>query len=119
MNEPYSLSDEDVARYLASKGDDDPIGLCQDEEACLLVEAMIFKYPELIGRVIVEGARDALSMSIGTALIVSLSPRQQCIAAVFDACSDHMFDPIRKRPFLEAWQRNGLRAFPAVEASNG
>jgi hypothetical protein len=43
----YSFTDDDLWAYLATKQDDEEVGVCGDASACLIAEAMRAKYPEL------------------------------------------------------------------------
>ncbi|GHO91531.1 hypothetical protein KSF_015790 [Reticulibacter mediterranei] len=106
----YCLSDQDVEAYLASKRDEEVIGICTVPSCCLIARAVKTKYPD----VAVDVYNNTIFISTATQGVqLALTPQQQHMVECFDyGTKAHFQEPVTKADFLAAWQR-----FPNKNAS--
>jgi hypothetical protein len=98
----YSLTAQDVEDYLATKQDEDTVGIPCDSEHCLLAQAFKHKYPH-IDWITVEMNRIYIE---GTTIEVLLNEETVALMNIFDD-TDHTCwgIPTTKREWMEARAR--------------
>jgi hypothetical protein len=100
----YYLTDQDVDAYLASKHDDEVIGICAAPSDCLISWAVKAKYPD-VQQVEVYNHTIFITTTTGAAH-VALTPQQHKMLESFDYGTQARFTkPVTKEDFLAAWQR--------------
>ena len=99
----YTITQEDIDAYLATKQDDDEIGRTCDSLRCLVAEALIWRYHLEVGDVSVD--REVASIFNGNEILVTmgLSKEIQALIEAFDDCTV-MGCAVTKREWLEAWE---------------
>ncbi len=99
----FCLSDQDVEQYLASKENEEVIGICTMPSSCLIARAVKAKYPD----VAVDVYNSTIFISTATQVAqLSLTPRQQQMVECFDyGTKAHFQEPVTKADFLAAWHR--------------
>ncbi|SRR6266702_4636461 len=101
----YSFSEDDLARYLDTKGDDDIIGRSSDMNECMVAQALRQMYPD-VGNDIRVGVYDQTYVG---GREVHLSPTVIQAIHIFDTINPgYTMGPITKREFTQAWARTGL-----------
>lgn len=99
----YTLTPEDVESFVATRGDDDPVGAPCHAGKCLLAQAFEWKYPGLVRPeyyLIVDPDRIYVE---GTTIEIPLGEDVQHYMNIFDDISCGFFGAtVSKREWLEA-----------------
>lgn len=102
----YTLTVEDVESYLATRGDDDPVGAPCHAGKCLLAQAFEWKYPRVARPeyyLIVDPDRIYVE---GTTIAIPLGDEVQHYMNIFDNIGRPSFGAtVSKREWLEAKAR--------------
>ena len=123
----YTFTDEDLWAYLATKQDDEVVGLCANSLLGLIAEAVKEKYPDLrigvevygpegLDDLLGDGSLPAMVVLQEQGQVILLSSRLWEMQQVFDwNTGKQNSEPVTKAEFLQAWQ-----AYQAVRGeSNG
>lgn len=96
----YPLTLEHVKRYLATKQDDEPVGLCLNSMACLLTETLNYVYPEMKPWRVDIGSYSAHDMARSIYLDDDQDRSIRHVASIFDHGNTCKFsEPITKKMF--------------------
>lgn len=114
----YPLTLEHVKRYLATKQDDEPIGLCLNSMACLLTETLNYVYPDAKPWRVDVGSYCAHDMARG----IDMDSDVRRVALLFDHGNACKFsEPITKKQFrnmvIDIWDDFDTNRLFAVEQS--
>jgi len=116
MERGYAFTESDLWAYLATKRDEEEVGVCGDASACVIAEAMRAKYPELSHGsapprgvfVRSDGDGDAVMEVWGAdidAQCFLLSPVLSRVMRVFDyGAGRGLGASVTKAEFMQAWQ---------------